>query len=79
MNTDFGSLLRLLRSLEGEVQGRHSSRPPADVERLIQDLIEGHLAPEQKARVCEILRSEPGWIAWVAEQIKNRRNAATDE
>lgn len=79
LNADFRSLFQLIESLDGGVRGREEpSAPPPEVEaRLNAVLSEGALTPEERRSVFELLRKEPGWLAWFAEQIKRRRNSGT--
>jgi len=75
MLADFKVLFRFLDLAEGEVQGRQSSRPPPETEKLLRALLSGELGEEKRIDLCEMLRDEPGWLAWFAEQIKKRRKA----
>jgi hypothetical protein len=76
MLADFKVLFRFLEFTEGEVQGRQSARPPAHVERLLRGLLSGELDAPQRRQLCELLRDQPRWLAWLAEQIKNRRKSS---
>ena len=76
MPAEFRVLFRLLELAEGEVQGRQSARPPADIERLALALLSGQLDEEKRGELCEELRDQPGWLAWFAEQIKKRRKSS---
>ena len=71
MPAEFEILFRFLELTDGEVQGRQSARPPADIERLVLAFLSGQLAEEQRIELCEELRGKPAWLAWFAEQIKN--------
>ena len=73
MPAEFEILFRFLELADGEVQGRQSARPPADIERLVMALLSGQLDEEKRIQLCEELREQPGWLAWFAEQIKKRR------
>jgi hypothetical protein len=73
MPAEFEILFRFLELAEGEVHGRQSARPPADIERLVMALLSGQLPEEKRIALCEELRDQPGWLAWFAEQIKKRR------
>jgi hypothetical protein len=75
MPAEFEILFRFLELAQGEVQGRQSARPPADVEKLAMDLLSGQLGEEKRIELCEELRDQPAWLAWFAEQIKKRRKA----
>jgi hypothetical protein len=33
----------------------------------------------QRRQLCEVLREQPRWLAWLADQIKNRRKTTTGE
>jgi hypothetical protein len=76
MPADFKVLFRFLELTEGEVQGRQSARPPAHVERLLRGLLSGELDSPKRRQLCELLRDQPRWLAWLAEQIKNRRKSS---
>ena len=75
MLAEFRVLFRLLELADGEVQGRQSARPPADIEKLALALLSGQLDEEKRVELCEELRDQPGWLAWFAEQIKKRRKS----
>jgi hypothetical protein len=70
MPAEFRILFRFLELADGEVQGRQSARPPADIEKLVLALLSGKLD-----ELCEELSDQPGWLAWFAEQIKKRRKS----
>jgi hypothetical protein len=76
MPADFKIIFRLLELSEGEVQGRQSARPPQQVERLIRSLLSGEIDVNKRRQLCESLRLEPRWLAWLAEQIKSRRKGS---
>ncbi|MGB7837696.1 MAG: hypothetical protein WBL40_06260 [Terrimicrobiaceae bacterium] len=76
MLADFKVLFRFLELTEGEVQGRQSARPPAHVEQLLHGLLSGELDEPKRKQLCELLRDQPRWLAWLAEQIKNRRKTS---
>ena len=73
MPAEFEILFRLLELADGEVRGRQSARPPADIERLVMELLSGQLAEEQRVELCDELRGQPAWLAWFDDQIKKRR------
>jgi hypothetical protein len=75
MPAAFRILFRFLEFAAGEVQGRQSARPPAEIEKLAKALLSGQLGDEKRLELCEELREHPGWLAWFAEEIKKRRKA----
>ena len=75
MLAEFKILFRLLELTEGEVQGRQSACPPPQVEKQLRALLSGELDDEKRSQLCEALREQPRWLAWFADQIKNRRKA----
>ena len=75
MLAEFKVLFRVLELTEGEVQGRQSARPPPQVEKLLRALLAGELDDGKRKQLCETLREQPRWLAWLAEQIKHRRKA----
>jgi hypothetical protein len=75
MPADFKVLFRFLEFADGEVHGRQSARPPGEVEKLALALLSGKLGNEKRIELCELLREQPGWLAWFAEQIKKRRKS----
>jgi len=79
MLAEFKVLFRLLELMEGEVQGRQSARPPPRVERSLRALLSGELDEGQRRQLCEVLREQPRWLAWLADQIKNRRKTTVGE
>jgi hypothetical protein len=76
MPADFKVIFRFLELTEGEVQGRQSARPPQDVEQMLRRLLSGELDAPKRKQLCEMLRDQPRWLAWLAEQIKNRRKTS---
>jgi hypothetical protein len=76
MPADFKVIFRFLELTEGEVQGRQSTRPPQDVEQMLRGLLSGELDVPKRKQLCEMLRDQPRWLAWFAEQIKNRRKTS---
>ncbi|HEY5705693.1 MAG TPA: hypothetical protein VIS96_08980 [Terrimicrobiaceae bacterium] len=77
MPADFQVLFRFLDLTEGEVQGRQSARPPPQVENSLRALLSGELDERKRRQLCEMLRDQPRWLAWFAEQIKHRRKGAS--
>jgi hypothetical protein len=77
MPAEFEILFRFLELAYGEVQGRQSARPPADIEKRVMALLSGQLAEEKRIELCEELRDQPAWLAWFAEQIKKRRKPSS--
>jgi hypothetical protein len=75
MLAEFKVLFRFLELSEGEVQGRQSSSPPPHIEKLLRALLSGELDEPKRKQLCEVLRGQPRWLAWLAEQIKSRRKA----
>ena len=73
MPADFEILFRFLELADGDVQGRQSARPSAEVEKLAMALLSGQLGEEKRIELCEELRNQPAWLGWFAEQIKKRR------
>ena len=79
MLAEFKVLFRFLELTEGEVQGRQSAHPPPPVESSLRALLSGELDEGQRRQLCEALREQPGWLAWLADQIKNRRKTTVGE
>jgi hypothetical protein len=73
MLAEFKVVFRFLELSEGEVQGRQSARPPPQVEKSLRALLSGELDEGQRRQLCEVLREQPKWLAWLADQIKKRR------
>jgi hypothetical protein len=79
MLAEFKVVFRFLELTEGEVQGRQSARPPARVEKSLRALLSGELDEGQRKQLCEVLREQPRWLAWLADQIKKRRKTTAGE
>ena len=74
MKADFSSLFRLFDSIEKQVEGRGSSQPPEEVRVMLEGLMSGTLSSKkERGEAFELLRKEPGWLEWFAEQLKARR------
>lgn len=80
LNPDFGSLFRFLDALDSEVAGRESSRPPPEMESQLLRMIQGEpLTEEDRRAVFEALKKQPGWTAWLADQVKAARGHASPQ
>ncbi len=75
LSVDFGSLFRFLDALDSQVRGRESHKPPPEVEDRLLRLIRGEpLTEDERQAIFENLKQQPGWTAWLAEQVKAGRN-----
>jgi hypothetical protein len=79
LNTNFGSLFRLVESLDKEVAGRQTSAPPIEIQALLQELAQGRLSLPRRKKLCKELLAEPAWLAWQAERIKADRPPEANE
>ena len=74
MNTDIKTLLEFLDRFAPEASGR--GEPPApqgDVTVKLERFARGDCSPAERAEVCEMLRSHPEWLRWLAERVKLAR------
>jgi len=60
------------------VQGR-SSTPPQEIEVELTKLISGQLSHKERHQACDLLRNEPEWLGWMADQIKKRRSQSVSK
>jgi hypothetical protein len=74
LSANFGSLFRFLDALDTQVVGRQSNRPPPELEARLLLMIQGvKISEEERAGIFDILKKQPGWTAWLAEQVKAAR------
>ena len=76
MTKNLSTLFEFLGAIEREVEGHAGRQPSKEAEVLIRKVFGLKASPEERRRVCELLRSQPGWIEWFAEQIKLSRKVA---
>lgn len=71
MNATIASLVERLSCLENEVVGRSSEDPPSEMQALLLQAINEGIG-DQREQIFEMLKSQPGWLAWFAEKIKEK-------
>jgi hypothetical protein len=79
MLAEFKVLFDFLELIGDEVVGRQSARPPPQVEQSLRSLLSGELDERKRRELCEVLREQPKWLAWLADQIKDRRKTTVSE
>lgn len=73
MQSDFEIIINFLSRYLTDVQGRGSDVPGKDAVILFRKFASGKATPEERAEVVSLVDSCPGWIAALADEIKQRR------
>lgn len=70
MSNTFEILARFLDQFGDEVEGRQAEEPPESVQHRLRDLAAGRLAGSDRSEVFGLLNQHPGWVPWLAKEIK---------
>jgi hypothetical protein len=73
MRNTFEILAGFLEHYECEVEGRALTEPPAEAQQRLRRLAGGALPKEEVPEVMSELYRNRDWIAWLAQEIKARR------
>lgn len=76
MSNSFEILARFLDQFGDEVQGRQAEEPPESVRPRLQALAAGRLAGADRSEVFSLLNQNPGWVPWLAKEIKGFRGGS---
>lgn len=78
MNSDFATIAEFLDRNGPEVLGRALPNPPPALGEQLDRFIRGELSPEERASICEVLRSQPEYLRLLAFRVKDRRQRSED-
>jgi hypothetical protein len=73
MEGTFEILTRFLEQFGPEVQGRETAQPPEEVQAQLRRLAKGDLPETEQDTVFTLLRRNPEWTAWLAQEVKGLR------
>jgi hypothetical protein len=77
---DFTTLFSFLERFGPEVEGRELAQPDAELAAKLIRFARGECDATERSEACEILRVNPTWLRWLADQVRLSRpemNAAT--
>jgi hypothetical protein len=73
VNDDFKTLIDFLSRHGSEVSGRAMAQPDATVAAMIERFARGECEETERRDVCEMLRSQPAWLRWLADRVRMAR------
>jgi hypothetical protein len=74
MGSSFEILTRFLDRFGPEVEGRALDDPPDDVKRKLRALARGELTEAEREEMVQLLRDNPRWTSFLAEEVKSLRS-----
>ncbi len=72
----FFSVFRFLARTGLEVEGRTLETPPLEVQEKLRRFAHGRGTPEERASICDLLRTRPDWLKWMVEIVRQNRAAS---
>jgi hypothetical protein len=76
MPNTFEMLAQFLDRFGDEVQGRQAEEPPESVQPRLRALASGRLPAMDRSEVFSLLSQNPGWVPWLAKEIKGLRDGS---
>lgn len=76
MSNDIKPLIDFLERLGPEVAGRQQMEPQSEAAAKLELFARGECTEAQRAEVCDLLRTHPAWIRWLADRVRHIRKAA---
>lgn len=73
MKEDLDILIDFLGRFGSEVSGRGTAEPDAGVTAKLERFARGECARDERREICELLRSEPAWLRWLANRVRMAR------
>jgi hypothetical protein len=70
MSDTFKILADFLEKYGDDVEGRSAAKAPDEVRRQLQDFAAGHLRPDERARISQLLKENPQWVGLLAEAVR---------
>jgi hypothetical protein len=70
---DFTTVFSFLERCGPEVAGRELSQPDAELSAKLIRFARGQCDAAERSEVCEILRVNPAWLRWLADQVRMSR------
>lgn len=79
VSNDFNTLIEFLDRFGPEASGRSFDQPGNQEAEKLQLFAQGKCNQAQVEEMCELLRTHPAWIRWVADRIRMARQLKTAE
>ena len=76
MRGTFQILARFLDRFGPEVAGRELAEPPEKIQAQLRKLARGNLPQPEQEKVFMLLRNNPEWTAWLAQEVKDLRSSS---
>lgn len=77
MSETFQILSRFLAQFGPEVEGREAAQPPEEVRSRLEQLARGNVSEPEQEGLFKLLRKNPEWTAWLAQEVKGMRNSGS--
>lgn len=77
MSNDIRPLIDFLERLGPEVAGRQQMEPQSEAAAKLELFARGECTEAERAEVCDLLRTHPAWIRWLADRVRQIRTAAS--
>ncbi len=76
MDNELSALFGFLDRFGPEVCGRAIPSPEGELAEKLIRFAKGECEPDERTEVCDLLRKNPAWLRWLADQVKLSRNVA---
>jgi hypothetical protein len=73
MHSDMRILMEFLGQTGADVSGRLSPEPQGETTILLERFARGECSPEERDEVCRLLRSNPAWLRWLSDRVRDAR------
>ena len=73
MANEFEILAGFLARFGDEVEGRERQDLPKDVQAKLRELAQGNLPESERSQLFNLLKENPAWIGWLADEVKALR------
>jgi len=70
---DFKTLIDFLDRLGPEASGRELRQPHAEAAAKLERFARGECKDPERREICEMLRSHPVWLRWLADRVRMSR------
>jgi hypothetical protein len=73
VNNDFKTLIDFLGRLGPEASGRDLRQPHTEAAAKLERFARGECNDPERREICEMLRSHPTWLRWLADRVRMGR------
>jgi hypothetical protein len=73
MSERFQVLLKFLERFDYDVEGREMSEPTTEAKVKLERLARGNLPEKEQEELFDLLDRNPGWVDWLAREVKGLR------